>query len=244
MLLLLLPVVLHAQNRELTRESDTTFWFPRYIARFCNDLEIPTIGNCKKSNEIRFWDDYKVIRLWNEGDHLEGEVIYFVYQYKKADAFNKYFQGKVHYEKMSLSERTLSFIEYMISDFNINQIPSESLIENWPEGNDGSIGIIESCSPTSYTFKSYALGWIKLKEARYIQYFFSQLNNIGEIERGHEKFIKAQPFRIYRKGWSKIGLGFSSFLSRWRFVLYRKLFGRMSDRRFYRKRAKEKGLEQ
>ena len=86
-LLAWLPTYVQAQNRELTIESDTAFWFHRRITKFCDDLGIPTIDKCQKNHEIRFWDDSKVIRLWDEEDHLRGEVIYFVYQYKKADTF-------------------------------------------------------------------------------------------------------------------------------------------------------------
>ncbi len=232
--------VLLAQERELTNDSDTIFWYHDRIAKFCADLQIPTIDKSKKKDEIRFWDDYKVIRLWGEEENLRGEVIYFLCQYDRRDAFNRHRQGEVYFKKVPLSNNLIRSIEFMMEDFDINQIPSEDLIEGWPVSNDGSIAIIESCTSNTYTFKNYSPGWMYLKEARYITYFFNQLNAFEEIKRGQEEMIEQQPFSIYRMGWSQTELGFSSFLPKWRYVLHRRFFGRMSDRRFLKKKNKMK----
>jgi len=58
-----------AQEVELTEDSDTTSWL-NWNRALADQLNIKPISESAYNSEFRYWDGFKVIRLWKE----EGEL--------------------------------------------------------------------------------------------------------------------------------------------------------------------------
>ncbi|NVJ47341.1 MAG: hypothetical protein HWE07_09445 [Cytophagia bacterium] len=199
-LLLLLTNLTIAQERTLTVESDTTFWF-NWRAELNRELDLQTIDNSTEEYEFRFWDGYKVIRLWESEDELKSEVIFFLREFKKRkNSYNH--EGRLYYNSQQLSEKTTKTINNIIQDFNILDLPTDNKIKGWTKGLDGVTYIVESSAPSSFSFKSYwtPTSFPELKEARFLQYFVEQINSIEQISKGFEEFMAKQPFKSYYAG--------------------------------------------
>jgi len=118
-----------AQDRRLSNDSDTAFWF-NWRTELNNELGLETINNSTEQFEFRFWDGYKVVRLWNSGNELKSEVIYFLREYKEnKDSYD--YKGRLYHSSKQLSDQTTKSIENLISDFEILQLPTDNQIEGW-----------------------------------------------------------------------------------------------------------------
>lgn len=188
------------QERQLSNDSDTTFWLT-WRTEMDSHLGLKTISNSTEQFELRFWDGYKIVRLWDSGNEIKSEVIFFLREYKENK--QSYFhEGRLYHSSLELSSQTTGLIENLISDFGILQLPTDNQIHGWTHGLDGITYIIETSQPGSYSFKSYwtPKSFPKLKEARFLQYFVQQINSLPEIEKGFEKFMSKQPFQSYYAG--------------------------------------------
>jgi len=189
-----------AQERQLTVDSDTSFWF-NWRTELNRELGLVTIDKSIEEFELRFWDGYKVVRLWEAEDELRSEVIYFLREYKEnKDSYD--YEGRLYHSSQQLNEKTTQAINNLIKDFNILNLPTDNQIEGWKQGLDGVTYIIETSEPNSFSFKNYwtPTSFPELKEARFLQYFVEQINSLEQINKGFEKFMAKQPFKTYYAG--------------------------------------------
>lgn len=189
-----------AQEQQLTNDSDTTFWF-NWRSELNSELRLVTINNSSEQFEFRFWDGYKVIRLWSSGDELRSEVIYFLREYReRKDSYD--YEGRLYHSSLQLNEKTTKSINNLITDFNVLNLPTDNQIDGWKQGLDGITYIVETSQPENYSFKSYwtPASFPELREARFLQYFVEQINSLEQIEKGFEKFMDKQPFKAYYAG--------------------------------------------
>lgn len=189
-----------AQERQLTADSDTSFWF-NWRTELNGELGLVTIDKSTKEFEFRFWDGYKVVRLWKSEDELKSEVIFFLREFKKRKNSYKN-EGRLYHYSQQLSEKTAVAINNLLEDFKILDLPADNKIEGWTKGLDGVTYIIESSMPSSFSFKSYwtPTSFPDLREARFLQYFIEQVNSIEQISKGFEEFMAKQPFKSYYAG--------------------------------------------
>lgn len=219
--------LIYSQEKKLTSDSDTTFWFQNK-SQLAQEIGLTSIQKSTEKYEIRFWDDYKVIRLWGCPDSLHGEAIYFLRQRHKHDDYSKYRLGELYFNRNQLSHETINAIQHLISDFRIDEIPSMNQVEGWSSNNvHGRTFIVESSGIEKYTFKSFKYINPYPKEARTINYVFQNINSIDEIESSLEKFIKNQPFSIYYDGINSGKLEFSSQFIKWYWLKPRRFFRRI-----------------
>lgn len=176
------------------------FWF-NWQSEINKELGLVTIDKSNLEFEFRFWDGYKVIRLWKSDGELSSEVIYFLREYKEEKA-SDYNEGRLYHSSQKLNKKTTQAINNLINDFNILKIPTDNQIEGWKQGFDGVNYIIETCELNSYSFKNYwtPTSFPELKEARFMQYFVVQINSLEQIDKGFEKFMAKQPFKMYYAG--------------------------------------------
>lgn len=230
--------IINAQEKALSSDSDTTFWFQN-STQLTNEIGLVSIQKSREKYEVRFWDDNKVIRLWGCSESLHGEVIYFLRQYHKHDNYSKYRLGELYYRKERLRQETVESIEYLISDFEISLIPSMDQIEGWNSNAvHGRLYIIEASSLEKYSFKSYKYVHPYPQEARTISYFFQYINSLEQIRNGLYDFISDQPFRIYYNGINSGTLQFSSSFIEWYWTKPRRLFRRIFPPNIDRIRSK------
>ena len=190
-----------AQQRQLTNDSDTAFWF-NWRSELNTGIGLTTIIQSTEDFEFRFWDGYKVVRLWKSDDQLFSEVIYFLREYKDLNERKVGEPGRLYQSGLQLNERTTNAINDLIHDFEILELPSDNKIEGWSQGLDGITYIIETSSPDGYSFKNYwtPKSFPNLKEARLFKYFVEQINSLDQVEKGFEKFMRKQPFQTYYLG--------------------------------------------
>ncbi len=219
--------LIYAQDKQLTSDSDTAFWKNRYT-QLSSELGLPSMENSKEKYEMRFWNDNNVIRLWGCTSDLQGEVIYFLRQHHKHDNYSKYRVGKLYFQKKRLRQQSVKSIEYLISDFGINLIPSMDQIEGWNSNAvHGELYIIEASSLEKFSFKNFKYVHPYPEEARKVNYFFQNINSIEEVESGFEKFINNQPFGKYYDGIWSGEIQFSSGLREWYWMTPRRLIKRI-----------------
>ncbi len=187
-----------AQQGQLTNDSDTTFWF-NWRTELTREVGLTTIDKSTQEYEFRFWDGYKVVRLWKDADLIQSEVIFFLREHKvnKGD-----YEERLYHSGLKLDQESTNAINYLISNLEILDIPSDSQIDDWKRGFDGITYIIETSDQTSFSFKSYwtPTSFPNVKEARFIQYFANEVNSLMPIRDGFQKFMSKQPFKSYYAG--------------------------------------------
>lgn len=187
-----------AQQGQLTNDSDTTFWF-NWRTELTREVGLTTIDKSTQEYEFRFWDGYKVVRLWKDADLIQSEVIFFLREHKvnKGD-----YEERLYHSGLKLDQESTNAINYLISNLEILDIPSDSQINDWKRGFNGITYIIETSDQTSFSFKSYwtPTSFPNVKEARFIQYFANEVNSLMPIRDGFQKFMSKQPFKSYYAG--------------------------------------------
>ncbi len=197
-ILLLIVNIAVAQERHLSNDSDTAFWFNWRIG-LNSEIGISTIDRSIEEFEFRFWDGYKVIRLWKSKEKLQSEVIFFLREYNENMKSHK---GRLYHSSLKLNEKTTIAINNLITDLEILNFPSDNKIEGWDQGLDGITYFVETSSPDNYSFKNYWTPTVysNIKEARIFQYFVNEVNTLKPIQEGFKKFMDHQPFRRYYAG--------------------------------------------
>ena len=187
-----------AQQRQLTNDSDTTFWFD-WRTELTREIGLTTIDKSTQDYEFRFWDGYKVVRLWKNAGLLQSEVIFFLREHKEKKGD---YEERLYHSGLKLDQESTNAIKYLIGDLEILDIPSDSKIDDWKQGLDGITYIIETSNKTSFTFKNYwtPTSFPNVKEARFIQYFVNEVNSLKPIKDGFQRFMSKQPFERYYAG--------------------------------------------
>ena len=163
------------------------------------EVGLTTIDKSTQDYEFRFWDGYKVVRLWENAGLLQSEVIFFLLEYKENRGD---YEERLYRSGLKLDQESTNAIKHLIDDLEILDIPSDSKIDDWKQGFDGITYIIETSNKTSFTFKSYwtPTSFPNVKEARFIQYFVNEVNSLKPIKDGFQRFMSKQPFEKYYAG--------------------------------------------
>jgi hypothetical protein len=178
------------QERTLTADSDTVFWF-KYYETVRNEIGLELTNKIQTDFYFRFWDGRKVIELRQMNNKLIGTATFLLRQYKK----NK--EGRLYFKKSTLTDKTTETIFELVTKYKIIDLPTDKQIKGWHGGLDGITYLIEYADKESYSFKNY---WTptyyqdKLTEARQLVDFVDSLNKIDELETLGKKFMERQPF--------------------------------------------------
>ncbi len=186
----------NAQEKVLSNDSDTLGWYKNHV-EFINELGMNEINSFQNDTVYRFWDGSKVIQIRKSVENYNGKVFFFLRECSSDTGESK----RLYSSSMKLDLKTITKILQLFSDFKIYEYPSDFQIQGWEQGCDGCIYLTEYNCPNNYAIKTY---WTptaqeKVKEARLIQYFINELNNIKEINAGYKKFMENQPFNSYFK---------------------------------------------
>jgi hypothetical protein len=191
-ILLLITIVTSAigQDKILSSDSDTAFWF-KYYKTYRNKIGLEATDKIDSKFYFRFWDGSKVIELRQKEDKYIGTVTFLLQQYKK----NK--EGRLYFTKNILTDKTTNLINELLTKYRISELPTDKQINGWDGGLDGIIYITEFADPDQYSFKNYWTPEIykdKIPEAKMLIDFITQLNEIEELRLIGKKFMNRQPF--------------------------------------------------
>jgi hypothetical protein len=196
--IILILVAIHfsfGQERILTQDSDTTFWYD-WKSGIVEELGLTQIDQSEYDFEFRFWGGNRVIRLWKENQAMHSEVIFFIQEY---DLKKESPSGRIYTSGLQLSDWTTTEIHNLMLDFEILKLPTDEQISGWQKGLDGITYIIEVAEQDKFSFKSYWTpnSYPNIKEARYINYFKNQVNAIKQINQSFDKYMAKLPFKSY-----------------------------------------------
>ncbi|MCU4166762.1 hypothetical protein [Carboxylicivirga caseinilyticus] len=193
-ILIFISFLVNGQVKKLSIDSDTSFWYKNHVD-FVKELGIKEITSFQNDSVFRFWDGNKVVQIEKNSKSYKGDVFFFLREYNGDSQKSE----RLYSSSMSLDSNTINKILELFSDFKIFEFPSDSKIQGWEKGLDGSTYLTEFNCPNYYSVKSYWTPTVqeKVKEARFLQYFINELNIIDEINDGHKKFMKNQPFESY-----------------------------------------------
>lgn len=190
LILTLMTLTTVGQDRVLTVDSDTVFWFKCY-KKERSEIGLEPTNKIQSEFYFRFWDGRKVIELRRVDNKLLGSSTFLLRQHKK----NK--EGRLYFKKYALTDRTTEAIFDLVTKYQIIDLPTDKQIKGWDGGFDGITYIIEHADSDSYSFKNY---WTptyyqdKLKEAKQLVDFVDSVNSIDELKTLGEKFMTRQPF--------------------------------------------------
>lgn len=181
------------QDRTLSADSDTVFWY-KYYAGIKNQIGLEPIDKVQDDFYFRLWTGVNVIELRRSEDKVIGDVTYLVQQYKEKK------EGKIYFKKTPLSSETTDHINDLINNYKIIELPTDRQIAGWEMGLDGITYFIETADKTSFSCKTH---WTpthykeKLIEARRLVDFLEEINRIEELNAIGKRFMDRQPFSAW-----------------------------------------------
>jgi hypothetical protein len=148
LLLILFVTRTLGQERTLSTDSDTVFWY-KYYAGIKSQIGLEPIDKVKCDFYFRLWTGVNVIELRRADDKIIADVTFLVQQYK----VNK--EGKIYFKKTPLTKETSERIYELINNYKIVDLPTDKQIDGWEMGLDGITYIIETANNTNFSCKSY-----------------------------------------------------------------------------------------
>jgi hypothetical protein len=182
-----------AQEKQLTADSDTVFWY-RYYDPIRKLVGLRSPDSVNSDFYFRFWDIGSVLEIERKDGRLTGRVTHIVRQIKRNEL------GRTYFKATTLTEKTVYEIYDLLNKYHIVNLPTDERIEGWEQGLDGVVYIIETSDLDSYSYKHY---WTpkassdKLDEARRLVDFIEASRHVDELRSIGEKFMQCQPFTSY-----------------------------------------------
>lgn len=185
------------QNKVLTTDSDTTFWYSHY-QQTLKKIGVKTLSEENNEFTFRIYNGVSIIELTNSKGELRASIHLFLSECSDLPRE----ESRLYKSQAVLSSETVLDLKHLIDDFDILKIPSDKFIDGWEQnGLDGITYIIEYSDKESYAAKKYWTPNYKkhrqLKESRFIRYFLNELNQLEEILKVSEKFLEKQPFKSH-----------------------------------------------
>ena len=175
-------------NFELTKDSDTIFWYSHHL----KDIERLNLIN-PKSNEdfLRISSAKYFLELSDNSNKICFYVNEIWEEYQTGEFFKKCYK---------LDKKQVDEIKALYEDLKIKEIPSDKKIEKWKSGFDGITYIFETKNNSKYSFKTYWTPTIQddFDESRRIIEFKNKLDTIVDYTSKIKKFERKIPFY----GWS------------------------------------------
>jgi hypothetical protein len=190
LILTLTTLTAAGQERTLTADSDTVFWF-KYYKTLRSEIGLEPTDKIQTDFYFRFWDGIKVIELRRVDNKILGTVTFLLRQCKR----NK--EGRLYFKKSLLTDKTTQIISDFAIKYKVIDLPTDKQIKGWDDGFDGITYIIEHADNDSYSFKNY---WTpthyqdNLTEAKQLVDFVDNLNSIDGLKKLRDKFMARQPF--------------------------------------------------
>jgi hypothetical protein len=181
------------QDRTLSADSDTVFWY-KYYAGIKNQIGLEPIDKVQDDFYFRLWTGVNVIELRREEGKVCGDVIFLVQQYKKNRV------GRIYFKKTPLTTETSERVYALVNNYKIIELPTDKQINGWEMGLDGITYFIETAEKTNFSCKTY---WTpthyedKLVEAKRLVDFLDEINRIEELNSIGKRFMERQPFSTW-----------------------------------------------
>lgn len=178
------------QDRTLSADSDTVFWY-KYYAGIKNQIGLEPIDKVPDDFYFRLWTGVNVIELRRSDGKITGDVTFLLQEYKERKV------GKIYFKETPLTKETTEQIYDLINKYNILVLPTDKKIDGWETGFDGITYLIETADKTSFSCKTY---WTpkhykdKLVEAKRLVDFLDGINSIEELNSIGKRFMERQPF--------------------------------------------------
>ena len=136
------------QGKVLTPASDTVYWY-KYYNSLASKIKAKKAKDVNEEFFFRFWDGYKAIEITKNNSDVQGNVIFFIQQFKK----NK--EGRIHYKSEPLTNGNAAKIHALIHEYKLLELPTDEQIKGWQHGFDGNTYISEFANSYQYSFKNY-----------------------------------------------------------------------------------------
>lgn len=192
---LLYTHLVFGQEKALTADSDITFLYG-YYNTLGNKIKVDTARNINKEFFFRFWDGYKAIEIIKSNSEIEGNIIFFVQQYKRKK------EGRIYSKHEPLTKANADKIYQLIVNYKLLELPTDDQIKGWEHGLDGITYVTEYADKNHYSFKPY---WTpdahnELVEAKQLLSFINEISQIQEINEKYAMFMQSQPFQSWYGG--------------------------------------------
>lgn len=191
------------QAISLTSDSDASSYSYSWYSELLEKLQVPPITSYPNEQVFRYRDAFKIIQINNTSDKLEGTVTYYLQEYNPKGG-----EGRIYKSHLRLTEESIIKINQLLSDFDIENLPTDKQIKGWKSGTDGRTYTIEQFRNNKHSFKKYWTPSLQnhLKEGRYMEYFIHEINQIKEISSAFDKFMAKQPFKSYYNGYGGMSI--------------------------------------
>ncbi|MEZ0007630.1 hypothetical protein ABH942_003015 [Flavobacterium sp. 28YEA47A] len=169
---------------ELTKDSDTTFW---YHQQLIDIKKLNLINPQSETGFLRISSSKYIVELSQNSNKIYFYVNGTYTNNRSKESFAKGYD---------LKQEQVSQIKNLYEALKVQEIPSCKLIKSWKQGFDGITYIFELKKGNSYSFKNY---WTpsmqdEFEESKRILQFVNQLDTIVDYIREREKFEKEIPF--------------------------------------------------
>jgi len=153
----------------------------------------------------RFWTETEAVEIWTDDQNtFQGKLSVFttrsiVGTNEKKDPL----QGKFYFTSNPISSEKAGRIHTLIQTLGVLSIPTEDSISDWQAGLDGITYIVETSTPTTYSFKTYWTPEVykeSVREAAVIDTLAKQLNTLASMGVHFSKFVRTLPPGCYHAG--------------------------------------------
>lgn len=180
----ILSLNLFSQTKRIS--GDTTFWYDHtkwLMSKF--DSKDLSVSNDEFNFRIQYYG--QIIEVWKNNGNINGELTNYVFKTGK--------NNKTIFSKEILSDSTSLEIYKLIRESGILDLDSDSMIEGWQQGTDGTTYIFEYADKDDYKFKKY---WTpssqgSLKEAQIVGQFMTDISSLLQSKERYDKFRNSLP---------------------------------------------------
>jgi len=146
---LLLFQTLSSQTKEI--KGDTTTYLYKWNIEFQKTLDLKDFEKSEDEFNFRFRNQGQVIEISKDCSEINGIIVNYIYHNKKPNKG----QTDTITNKITLTARQSENIYNIVRNSKILELPSDKDIENWSQGMDGILYLIEHSNKRSYSQKSY-----------------------------------------------------------------------------------------
>ena len=192
-----------AQVKTLDPLSDTTFWY-KLKQTDRNKIGLKDLARSRDSFYIRFWMENQAVEIWTNdfktfGGKLSIHTEKVGTRYSNAEISGR----KQFFSTIKNLDTSLSRIIYQYFLMSsIIDIPTEKRIQGWEKGDDGTELILETATPTTYSFKTFWSPEMQrgLPQAGKVTNLFKTLDSTLKLNNQWKRFLSSLPEGWYRYG--------------------------------------------
>lgn len=177
-----------SQTKEI--RGDTAFWYKRNV-EFRESLGLKSFEKSSNEFDFRFKNHGQVIEISKNGSKYSGALTNYIYHSKKSNSDD----SEIISNTIILSPEKAESIYKIIQNSKILELSSDTNIENWKSGADGTTYVIEHSDTENYWFNNYwsSSSQGSILETQIVIEFVENLSNRLDLKESYNSFRKDLP---------------------------------------------------